>query len=141
MAADFRIGFARGAFRGQRSQKSDRAIKQDQPEKMSPHRQRQIPQARRLSGEECTLLTAPPTLDLRDQAATFGWLAEHRPDVAVDLEAQEIRGPDGGCITFEMDPFRKRCLVEGLDNIGLTLTEEKEITSYEAKAKTARPWA
>ena len=61
--------------------------------------------------------------------------------LTVDLEAQEIRGPDGGCITFEMDPFRKRCLVEGLDNIGLTLTEEKEITSYEAKAKTARPWA
>ena len=37
----------------------------------------------RLAGEECTLLTAPPTLDLRDQAATFGWLAEHRDDLVV----------------------------------------------------------
>ena len=61
--------------------------------------------------------------------------------LSVDLEAQEIRGPDGGCIKFEIDPFRKRCLLEGLDNIGLTLTEEKEITSYEETAKAARPWA
>lgn len=43
---------------------------------------------RRLAGEECTLLTAPPTLDLRDQPATFGWLAEHRPDVAVIAAAR-----------------------------------------------------
>ena len=61
--------------------------------------------------------------------------------LTVDLESQEIRGPDGGCITFEMDPFRKRCLIEGLDNIGLTLKEEKSITSYEEKAAAARPWA
>lgn len=61
--------------------------------------------------------------------------------LTVDLEAQEIRGPDGGCITFEMDPFRKRCLIEGLDNIGLTLKEEKAIASYEEKLAAARPWA
>jgi 3-isopropylmalate/(R)-2-methylmalate dehydratase small subunit len=61
--------------------------------------------------------------------------------LTIDLEKQEIRGPDGGCITFEIDPFRKRCLLEGLDNIGLTLKEEKEITSYEEKVHAARPWA
>jgi 3-isopropylmalate/(R)-2-methylmalate dehydratase small subunit len=61
--------------------------------------------------------------------------------VTVDLEKQEIRGPDGGCIKFEMDPFRKRCLLEGLDNIGLTLESETAIADYEAKVKAARPWA
>jgi 3-isopropylmalate/(R)-2-methylmalate dehydratase small subunit len=61
--------------------------------------------------------------------------------VTVDLETQEIRGPDGGCIKFELDPFRKRCLLEGLDNIGLTLESETAIGDYEAKVKVARPWA
>ena len=61
--------------------------------------------------------------------------------ITVDLERQEIRGPDGGLVQFEMDPFRKRCLLEGLDNIGLTLQNEEAIGDYEAKAKAARPWA
>ena len=61
--------------------------------------------------------------------------------ITVDLEHQEIRGPDGGVVQFEMDPFRKRCLLEGLDNIGLTLQNEEAIGDYEAKAKAARPWA
>jgi 3-isopropylmalate/(R)-2-methylmalate dehydratase small subunit len=61
--------------------------------------------------------------------------------ITIDLEKQEIRGPDGGCAKFEMDPFRKRCLLEGLDNIGLTLESEKSIADYEAKAQVVRPWA
>ena len=61
--------------------------------------------------------------------------------VTVDLEAQEIRGPDGGVIKFEVDAFRKHCLLNGLDDIGLTLQKEKAITGYEAKATSARPWA
>jgi 3-isopropylmalate/(R)-2-methylmalate dehydratase small subunit len=61
--------------------------------------------------------------------------------ITVDLESQEIRGPDGGCIKFELDPFRKRCLLEGLDNIGLTLESETAIGDYETKVKAARPWA
>jgi 3-isopropylmalate/(R)-2-methylmalate dehydratase small subunit len=61
--------------------------------------------------------------------------------ITIDLESQEIRGPDGGCVKFEMDPFRKRCLLEGLDNIGLTLESEKAISDFEKTAKTARPWA
>ncbi len=61
--------------------------------------------------------------------------------LTVDLEKQEICGPDGGVIAFEIDPFRKRCLLEGLDNIGLTLQSEKKIGEFEMKAQAARPWA
>ena len=60
--------------------------------------------------------------------------------VTVDLQAQEIRGPDGGVIKFEIDPFRKHCLLNGLDGIGLTMAKSKHIDAYEAKAKTERPW-
>ena len=60
--------------------------------------------------------------------------------LTVDLEAQEIRGPDGGVIKFDIDPFRKHCLLNGLDNIGLTEQKAKKIDSYEAKAATERPW-
>ncbi|MEZ0278624.1 MAG: 3-isopropylmalate dehydratase small subunit, partial [Methylibium sp.] len=51
--------------------------------------------------------------------------------LTVDLEAQEIRGPDGGAIRFEIDPFRKRCLMEGLDDIGLTLEKADAIEAFE----------
>ena len=61
--------------------------------------------------------------------------------ITVDLENQEIRGPDGGVVKFEIDAFRKRCLLEGLDNIGLTLENEKAIGDYEKKSAAARPWA
>ena len=61
--------------------------------------------------------------------------------ITVDLETQEIRGPDGGVIRFDIDPFRKHCLLNGLDNIGLTLEKREQIEAFEAKAQTARPWA
>ncbi|MDE1939895.1 MAG: 3-isopropylmalate dehydratase small subunit [Alphaproteobacteria bacterium] len=60
--------------------------------------------------------------------------------VSVDLEKQEIRGPDGGCISFDVDPFRKQCLLNGWDDIGLTLHHEGEISSFEAARKTQMPW-
>ena len=60
--------------------------------------------------------------------------------VTVDLERQEIRGPDGGRIKFEIDAFRKHCLLNGLDNIGLTLEKDKSITAFEEKAGVSRPW-
>jgi len=60
--------------------------------------------------------------------------------VSIDLEKQEIRGPDGGVITFEIDPFCKRCLLNGLDNIGLTLAKKQAIEAFEEKAQVARPW-
>ncbi len=61
--------------------------------------------------------------------------------LTIDLEAQEIRGPDGGAIKFDIDPFRKHCLLNGLDDIGLTHQKRSKIESYEQKAKTTRPWA
>jgi 3-isopropylmalate/(R)-2-methylmalate dehydratase small subunit len=63
------------------------------------------------------------------------------PILKVDLEKQEIRRPDGGIVRFDIDPFRKRCLLEGLDSIGLTLQHEAAISAYEEKLKAARPWA
>ena len=60
--------------------------------------------------------------------------------LSVELEAQEIRGPDGGVIAFDIDPFRKRCLLEGLDDIGLTMEKASAIDAFEEKAKLSRPW-
>ena len=61
--------------------------------------------------------------------------------LTIDLEKQEIRGPDGGVISFDIDPHRKHCLLNGLDDIGLTLVKRDRIARFEAKAKAARPWA
>jgi 3-isopropylmalate/(R)-2-methylmalate dehydratase small subunit len=61
--------------------------------------------------------------------------------VTVDLEKQEITGPDGGCIKFDLDPFRKHCLLNGLDDIGLTLEKADKIAAFEATRKTTQPWA
>jgi 3-isopropylmalate/(R)-2-methylmalate dehydratase small subunit len=61
--------------------------------------------------------------------------------LTIDLERQEIRGPDGGVIHFDIDPFRKKCLLEGLDDIGMTLMKQDSIADYETKAHMARPWA
>ncbi len=61
--------------------------------------------------------------------------------MTVDLEAQEIRGPDGGVIKFDVDPHRKRCLIEGLDDIALTMEKVDAITAYEQEMGTCRPWA
>ena len=61
--------------------------------------------------------------------------------LTVDLPAQEIRGPDGGAIRFDIDPFRKRCLMEGLDDIGLTLEKADDIEDFEQRARLERPWA
>jgi 3-isopropylmalate/(R)-2-methylmalate dehydratase small subunit len=61
--------------------------------------------------------------------------------LTIDLPNQEIRGPDGGRITFDLDPFRKHCLLNGLDDIGLTLEKAPHIDRFEGKAAEARPWA
>jgi 3-isopropylmalate/(R)-2-methylmalate dehydratase small subunit len=60
--------------------------------------------------------------------------------LTVDLASQEIRGPDGGVIRFDIDAFRKKCLMEGLDDIGLTMVKKPAIDTYEAKTKESRPW-
>ena len=61
--------------------------------------------------------------------------------LTIDLPNQEIRGPDGGKVKFEIDPFRKHCLINGLDDIGLTMEKKSSIDSYEAKLKKERAWA
>jgi 3-isopropylmalate/(R)-2-methylmalate dehydratase small subunit len=60
--------------------------------------------------------------------------------LTIDLAAQEIRGPDGGCITFEIDPFRKHCLLNGLDDIGLTLEKADHISAFERLQNESRSW-
>jgi 3-isopropylmalate/(R)-2-methylmalate dehydratase small subunit len=60
--------------------------------------------------------------------------------LSIDLAKQEIRGPDGGVIKFEIDAFRKHCLLNGLDDIGLTMQKKPQIDKYEAALKSARPW-
>ena len=61
--------------------------------------------------------------------------------LTVDLEAQEIRGPDGGVIKFEIDAFKRHCLLNGLDDIGLTLEKAATIEAFENKYAASRPWA
>ncbi|HWA68511.1 MAG TPA: 3-isopropylmalate dehydratase small subunit [Rhizomicrobium sp.] len=60
--------------------------------------------------------------------------------ISIDLEKQEIKGPDGGMVTFEVDAFRKQCLLNGWDDIGLTMRAEDKIASFEAQQKTQTPW-
>src|SRR4051812_22259259 len=60
--------------------------------------------------------------------------------ISIDLEKQEIRGPDGGMIKFEVDAFRKQCLLNGWDDIGLTMRTEDKIASFEQQQHIQQPW-
>ena len=60
--------------------------------------------------------------------------------LTIDLESQTISGPDGGSVSFDIDPFRKHCLLEGLDDIGLTQQKADKIEAFEEKRKAAQPW-
>lgn len=60
--------------------------------------------------------------------------------LSIDLEAQEIVRPDGGKISFDVDPFRKHCLLNGLDDVGLTLQREDRIDAFERDRRAAQPW-
>lgn len=60
--------------------------------------------------------------------------------LSVDLESQTIQGPDGGSISFEVDAWKKHCLLNGLDDVALTLEKDHTIDSYEAKQSMATPW-
>ena len=60
--------------------------------------------------------------------------------MTVDLEAQEITTSDGQVIPFEVDAFKKHCLLNGLDDIGLTMENVSAIDAFEAKAQAERPW-
>jgi 3-isopropylmalate/(R)-2-methylmalate dehydratase small subunit len=60
--------------------------------------------------------------------------------ITIDLPNQEIRGPYGGVVRFEIDPFRKHCLLNGLDDIGLTLEKAEAIDRFEKDMAESRPW-
>tara|TARA_B100000900_G_scaffold392321_1_gene387697 strand:- start:339 stop:944 length:606 start_codon:yes stop_codon:yes gene_type:complete len=62
------------------------------------------------------------------------------PEIEIDLENQEIRRPNGAKIKFKIDPFRKKCLLEGLDDIGLTELHENKIKSFEESRSNKHPW-
>ena len=61
--------------------------------------------------------------------------------LSVDLEKQRITRPDGEEIAFDIDPFKKHCLLNGLDDIALTLQKDERIGAFESARKTAQPWA
>ena len=60
--------------------------------------------------------------------------------LTVDLEKQEIHGPDGGVVKFDIDGFRKHCLLNGLDDVGLTLQKKPQVDSFEQQQKASQPW-
>ena len=60
--------------------------------------------------------------------------------IEIDLENQKIVRPDGEEIAFDVDPFRKQCLLEGLDDIGITLQSDDKISSFEDRQKQSMPW-
>jgi 3-isopropylmalate/(R)-2-methylmalate dehydratase small subunit len=78
----------------------------------------------------------PETVDVLMKDAENGSNAR----LTVDLEAQTVTNSDGEVFSFEVDPFKKHCLMEGLDDIGLTMAKADSIDSFEAIASQARPW-
>lgn len=83
----------------------------------------------------------PIALPEADVVALFEALyAEPGFSLTVDLASQEVRAPDGKVYAFEVDTFRKQCLLQGLDDIGLTLQEADAIKAYEAQRRVSAPW-
>ena len=66
--------------------------------------------------------------------------ARNKKMLTVDLEKQKIISEDSSSIDFDIDEFRKKCLLEGLDDIGLTLQKKEKITQYETSLKSLHPW-
>jgi 3-isopropylmalate/(R)-2-methylmalate dehydratase small subunit len=83
----------------------------------------------------------PIVLDEATVDALFNEVAANEGyELVVDLENQQIVKPNGDAIPFEVDAFRKHCLLNGLDDIGLTLQDADAIKAYEAKRKESSPW-
>jgi 3-isopropylmalate/(R)-2-methylmalate dehydratase small subunit len=62
------------------------------------------------------------------------------PHLSIDLVNQTISRPNGASISFDVEPFRKQCLLDGLDDIGLTLEKNAEIDAFESNRDSNRPW-
>ena len=83
----------------------------------------------------------PITVSADDRDALMADAADvENPELSIDLETQTIRRPNGVVVSFEIDPFRKQCLLEGLDDIGLTLEKGGSIDSFEATRAEEKPW-
>ena len=65
---------------------------------------------------------------------------KENPELTVDLTNQTIQRPNGPTVSFDIDPFRKQCLLEGLDDIGLTLEKADDIDQYESRRDQEQPW-
>ena len=71
----------------------------------------------------------------------FGLAGKETPiELTVDLRSQQVIGPEGFSASFEIDPFQKTCLLEGLDEIGLSLKDSDAICAYEARRRGEAPW-
>ena len=83
----------------------------------------------------------PVVLSKAEIDALFG-LTEHTPGyrLTVDLPAQVVLRPDGHAIPFEVDAFRKECMLNGWDDIGLTLLHAEKIREFEARRRVEQPW-
>ena len=83
----------------------------------------------------------PITVSADERDALLADAADvENPELSIDLETQIIRRPNGVEVSFEIDPFRKQCLLEGLDDIGLTLEKGGSIESFEATRAEEKPW-
>jgi 3-isopropylmalate/(R)-2-methylmalate dehydratase small subunit len=65
---------------------------------------------------------------------------KENPELTIDLETLEIRRPNGGVVKFDVEEFRRKCLLDGLDDIGLTMQKKESIGGFEAKQKMLEPW-
>ena len=66
--------------------------------------------------------------------------AKNKNQLTIDLDEQKIILADENVVEFDIDPFRKKCLIEGLDDIGLTLQKKDKISKYEENIKSSQPW-
>ena len=67
-------------------------------------------------------------------------IAENKEELTINLQDQQVTLEDNSSIFFDIDPFRKKCLLEGLDDISLTLQKETKINSYEERLQQSHPW-
>ncbi len=82
----------------------------------------------------------PIEMNKEDHSALLDWMSENESgEVSVDLEAQSVTWGNHGT-SFDIDPFRKHCLLNGLDDIALTMENKSHIASYEDKTDKEKPW-
>ena len=83
----------------------------------------------------------PITVSVADREALMADAKDtENPELEIDLPNQVIRRPNGADIAFDIDPFRKQCLLDGLDDIGLTMAKSDAISAYASKRQNTHPW-